>query len=173
MWEYIKSNGKYFIYALFTNIIFGAIYYLVFWWLIRYSLLYAYFGCLLLIFIGLWLDKQTLEYITSDKLIVELKGMTQVDKKKNSSLIKWIFKSYVSFKTILFIFYFVIIIVSQIINIAPDFVGKDISNFVMANSYGIVLLLAWDRIKGQFAKDREEMEEKAISFEKQVNEEGK
>ena len=168
MLDFIKRNGKYFVYALFTNIIFGAIYYLVFWWLVRYSLLFAYLGCLVLIFIGLWLDKQTLKYIMSDKMVTELKKMAEADQKKNLNLIKWILDSYVSFKTILFIFYFVIIIVSQVINIAPDFVGKDVSNFVMANSYGIVLLLAWDRIRGQFAKDRGEMKGKATLLEQQL-----
>lgn len=164
-----KQISKYLLYALGTNVIFGVIYYLVFTWLVGYSLLYAYLGSLALIIIGLALDN-TLKYLTSEKAIIEIKRLPEKDREKNYLLIQWIMDSFVSFKTVLFVFYFFILVVSQIINIAPTLLGEDISNFILANSYGIVLLIAFDRIIAQFSKDRKETKKKLECFREAFNE---
>ena len=170
MLKKIKSAKKYLLYAFFTNIIFGLIYYFVFSWLVQYSLLYAYVGCLVLIFTGLYLDKYLLKGIVSRKTVAQIKSLTDKDKEKNYRLIQRILDSFVSFKTILFVFYFFITVASQVLNIAPTLVGEDINNFVTANSYGIVLLLALDMIIEQFSKDRADMKEEAELFEQYMNE---
>ena len=63
--------------------------------------------------------------------------------------------SFVSFKTVLYMFYIFILIFSQIIDFYPALVGENIGNFISANSYSILLLIALDQVIGQFSKDRE------------------
>ena len=162
----IKHAKNYLLYALFSNILFGFIYYLVFSQLVKHSLLAAYLGCLALIFIGLYLDKIILRDIVSEKTIDQIKNLNATDQKKNYRLIQIVLNSFVSFKTILFVFYFFILIASQVLNIAPSLANENISSFITANSYGMVLLLAFDRIVGQFSKDREVTKEKSKLFEK-------
>ena len=166
----LNHAKKYLIYAIFTNILFGLIYYFVFSWLIRYSLLHAYLGCLTLIFVGLWLDKYLLKTLTSQKTIMEIKNLNAKDKAKNYRYIQLLLDSFVSFKTILFVFYFFILVASQVLTIDPSLANDNISNFINANSYGIVLLLALDQIIVQFSKDREESREKLALFESNMNE---
>jgi hypothetical protein len=161
----IKRAKNHLLYVIFSNIIFGFIYYLVFSQLVKHSLLAAYLGCLALIFIGLYLDKLILREIISEKTIVQIKNLSATDQEKNHRLIQTLLNSFVSFKTILFVFYFFILIASQVINIAPSLANENISRFITANSYGMVLLLAFDRIVGQFSKDREMIVEKSELFE--------
>ena len=160
----IKPVKNYLLYAVFSNIIFGFIYYLVFSQLVKISLLVAYLGCLALIFTGLYLDKLLMRDIISGKTIDQIKHLNATDQVKNYRLIQTILNSFVSFKTILFVFYFFILVASQVLNIAPSLANENISNFITANSYGMVLLLAFDRIIGQFAKDREMTKEKSELF---------
>jgi len=169
----IKHAKNYLLYAVFSNIIFGFIYYLVFSQLVKHSLLAAYLGCLALIFIGLYLDKFLLRDILSAKTIAQIKHLTVTDQKKNYHLIQTILNSFVSFKTILFVFYFLILVASQVLNIAPSLANETISNFITANSYGMVLLLAFDRIVGQFSKDRKMTKEKSELFKATMNENDK
>ena len=162
----IKKASNYLIYVLFSNVLFGAIYYFVFTRLAKYSLLYAYMGSLALIFIGLWIDSIMKKYFISEKLMNELQALDDKSRETNYKMLQWIINNFVSFKTVLFVFYFFILVFSQIINIDPSQVNESIRNFILANSYGIVLLIAFDRIIGQFAKDRKEMGEISESLEK-------
>ena len=168
MLDKIKRASKHIVYIVFTNIIFGILYYLVFKLLVGFSLLYAYLGCIALIIIGLLLDNLMIKELTSEKTIAKINSLTEKDKKSNISLILLVFDCFVSFKTILFIFYLFIIIASQIINIAPSLVGENLTNFVTANSYGIVLLIAIDRMVGHFAKDKAEMKKNTEVFMQKV-----
>ena len=170
MLKKMKHARKYLLYVILTNIIFGLIYYLVFSWLVKHSLQHAYLGCLVLIFMGLYLDNYLLKSLTSKKTVMEIQHMKAEDKEKNYRLIQRILDSFVSFKTILFVFYFFILVASQILNIKPTLVNEDMKNFITANSYGIVLLLAWDRIIGQFSRDRKDMKEKAELLGKSMQE---
>jgi len=153
----IKRIGKHCLYAVITNIIFGIIYYLVFSWLIGYSLLYAYAGSLTLIAVGLMLDRYMINALASNSTIIELKKLSKEDRETNYRLIQWLMDSFVSFKTILFVFYFFILIVSQVMNMDPTLIGENLREFIVANSYGIVLLIAIDMISRQFSKDRKDM----------------
>ena len=167
----LKQASRHLLYVLFSNIIFGLIYYLVFSWLVGYSLLCAYLGCLALILLGLVLDKFAKKSLASKSTVMELKKMPEEHREKNYRLIQWFIDSFVSFKTILFVFYLFILVVSQIIDINPALIGEGLSSFVIANSYGIVLLMALDRIGGQFSRDREGMRETSEILKKSLNEE--
>ena len=170
MLDKIKHAKNYLLYAICSNIIFGFIYYLVFSQLVKHSLLAAYLGCLALIFIGLCLDKYLIKDLISEKTVAQIKKLDATDQHKNYRLVQSLLGSFVSFKTILFVFYFLILVASQVLNIAPSLANEEISNFITANSYGMVLLLAFDRIIGQFSKDREMTKEKSEFFEKAMEE---
>ena len=92
------------------------------------------------------------------------------DAEKNYRLIQWIMDSFVSFKTILYLFYVVILIVSQVISINPTLVGENISNFIMANNYSILFLIAFDMLLSQFTKDKERMKEISENLKKSLAE---
>ena len=82
------------------------------------------------------------------------------NQKQNHKIILWIMNSYVSFKTVLFIFYFLILIISQVINIFTSIAGETLTNFILVNNSGLVLVVAYDRILNQFSKDRQAMKER-------------
>ena len=159
------------IYVIFTNIVFGLIYFFVFSWLVEYSLLFAYFGCLGLIVIGLVLDNIMKKGLASEKTITTIKGLSEKDKIANYRMLKFITDSFVSFKTVLFVFYIFVLIASQVISFNPSLAGEKFSNFVTANSYGLVLVIAFYMIVDQIPKDKLEMKEKAAIIEKAINEE--
>lgn len=170
MRDKVKKTSKYILYALYTNLIFGLIYYFAFTWLVKYSLLYAYLGSVALIIIGLILDKYVRKMILSEKIAIQIKDLKDEDREKSYRIIQWLMDSFVSFKTILFVFYFFILVVSQIINIAPTLVNESFGKFIHANSYGIVLIIAFDRIAAQFAKDRKRMKKASEELDKALYE---
>ena len=65
--------------------------------------------------------------------------------------------SFVSFKTILYVFYFFILLVSQVLIFNTALAGESLNSFILANNYGIVLLIAFDKIIKEFSRDRKEM----------------
>lgn len=166
----VRRTSRYLVFALYTNVVFGLIYYFVFMWLVEYSLLYAYAGSLALIAMGLGLDEYLKRALTESRILMELNRSKDKDRARLYRIFQWFLDSFVSFKTILFIFYFFILVASQVINIEPTLMGEDLSNFVVANSYGIVLLIAVDRIAGQFSKDRKEMRKRSENLKKAMEE---
>lgn len=162
----IRQVGRHALYVIVSNTVFGLVYYVTFTWLIGYSLLYAYAGSLALIVLGIQLDRPVRKAVRPEAVMADLSKLKEKDREKNYRLVQWFIASFVSFKTVLFVFYFLILVVSQVINIAPDLAGAKLSNFVLANNYGIVLLIAFDRIAGQFAKDRKEMAEVSAALQK-------
>ena len=161
----IKQIGKHLFYILWSNVIYGLILYFLFTWLAEYSLLYAYFGNLSLIIIGLAIDAYFLKILQSKKLMMQLKEENDA---KNYRLIQRLVDSFVSFKTILYLFYVIILIFSQILTINPTFVGENISNFILANNYSILFLIAFDMLLGQFSKDKERMKEISENMKKSL-----
>ena len=166
MLDKIKKIRKYILYIIFTNTLFGIIYFLVFNSLVKYSLLWAYLGCLGLIVFGLVIDKSLIKFLA----VEGLNKLSEKELKQNKKTILWLTESFVSFKTVLFVFYFFILIISQIINIVPSLVGEAFSKFILANSSGIVLIIAFDRIINQFSKDRKDMFEKHEEFKRYFQE---
>jgi hypothetical protein len=64
---------------------------------------------------------------------------------------------FISFKTLIYLLYLFILIASQIIDFNPDLIGENLVNFIQANNYSILFLLAFDTLIGQFSKDKERM----------------
>ena len=149
------------LYVLFSNIIYGLIMYYVYTWLVGYSPLYAYFGNLALIILGLALDEFTLKMLQSEM---------EKDIEKIYRYVQWMINNFVSFKKILYLFYVFILIFSQIIDSNPALVGEGLRNFILANSYSILLLIAVDALIGQFSKDRERMNKISAKLKKSLPE---
>ena len=164
----IRQISRYAIYILWSNAIYGLIVYSVFTWLSPYSLLLAYGGNLALIFLGLALDEYSLKMLQSKKLVVQVKE--EKDSEKNYRLVQQIMDSFVSFKTALYLFYLFILIFSQIINLYPAFANENIRNFIKANDYSVLFLLALDTLTARFTRDRERMKIISETFKKSMSE---
>jgi hypothetical protein len=160
----IKQISKHLIYIIGTNIIYGLIVYFVFSWLTGYSLLYAYLGNLVLIISGLAIDNYSQKMFQSEKFIKQLKE--DKNSEKNYRLFQWIIDNFVSFKAILYLFYIVILIISQLIKFEPALFSEDIRNFIGANDYSILFLISVDTVIGQFSNDKIKMKQISENFKK-------
>ena len=160
-----KKITGFLLYILFTNTIFGFILYYTFTWLVGYSPLYAYLGNLAFIILGLLMDDYVIKVLVRD---LQLKKRA---KKSEKALIISLLSSYISFKTVLYLFYIFILIISQIIKFYPDLLNEALGNFISANTYSILLLMSIDKIILQFIKDRSKMNEILEKFKDYLNEE--
>jgi len=106
------------------------------------------------------------KFYESKKLVAML--TKEKDIEKNYRLIRLQLDSFVSFKTVLYIFYIFILVFSQILDFYPELIGGNIGNFVNANSYSILLLIAFDQVIGQFSKDRERTAKISSKLEKEL-----
>ena len=167
----IVQMSKYIAYIFFSNLIYGFILYFVFTWLSGFSQLYAFFGNLALIIMGLAVDEYQQKWMLSNKMITDIKQLkNEKDIEKNYRLVRRMIDSFVSFKTVLYIFYVFILIASQIITFNPALVGGNLSNFVLANSYSILPVIAIDMLIKQFSKDRKRMAKASENLEKAFTE---
>ena len=155
----IKRIGKFILFFIYSNVIYGLIVYFVFTWLAGYSLLAGYFGNLVLIILGLAVDSSIHKTLQSKNLAKQLKD--EKNPEQGYRFIQFVIDNYVSFKTTLYIFYVIILVFSQIIAFYPTLLSANISNFILANNYSILILIAFDMLFGQFSKDKDRM--KAIS----------
>ena len=165
----IKRIIKYLLYALMTNVIYGLILYFVFTWLAGYSLLYAYFWNLAFIIIGLVLDEVNHGLYQSDKFLSEIQSNT-LEAKLGKDFLGFYLDAFISFKTILYLFYTVILIFSHINKFYQIFVNEDLVNFIAANEYSILFLIAVDMFIQQFSKDRVRMKKISSKFKKYLTE---
>jgi hypothetical protein len=168
MKEKIKRILKFILFFIYTNAIYGLIVYFVFTWLAGYSLLAGYLGNLVLIILGLTIDANMYKMLQSKKLVKELK-----DDKNSEQAYRYIqnlLKNYISFKTALYLFYVIILVLSQVIVFYPTLFNENISHFIMANNYSILILIAFDMLSSQFLKDKERKKEIAGKLERALSE---
>ena len=145
-----KKIIKYVLYFIYGSVIYGVILFLVYTWLAGYSHVFAYLGNLALIIFALATDDYMFKiYDTA------MQTKKYVEEFRKSRFLRFQLDSYISFKTTLYLFYIFILFFSQIINSSPALLNQDFLNFVSANEYGILLLIAVDLLTGQFKKDRE------------------
>ena len=169
-----KRIIKYAGYIILSNTIYGTIVFFSFTLLVGYSLLLAYFVNLMLIILGLLIDEHTLKMYKSEKLISQLKELKQAKDEKNFNinfrLIEWVTDSFVSFKTTLYLFYVFMLLFTQVINSYPDLVSEKLGNFIHANEYTILILVAVDMLINQFTKDRKKIKKISEEFKKSFKE---
>jgi len=169
-----KKSLKVLLYAVSSNAIFGTIIFFTYTWLARYSVLYAYLGNLSLIIIGLLMDEYMIKSFQSKKLAIQIKQIEKVkDREANYRLIKGILNSFVSFKTVLYTLYILILILAQIIDYYPTLFNEDMRSFILANNYSILIIVAFDLALGEFLKDRKKSKDTLESLNNNLNEDQK
>ncbi|MCL2807394.1 MAG: hypothetical protein FWD27_04415 [Coriobacteriia bacterium] len=145
----IKQIGKHVLYVLFSSALYGLALYLVTIWLAGYSLLWAYVGNLVLIIFALWSDEFAIKQFKS--AITTKEGREALEKDR----FFWFYAdSFVSYKTVLYLFYVVVLIASQVAEFYPDIFSEEVASFLLANRFSILILLAYDMLTQQFSKDR-------------------
>lgn len=164
----IIQTSKFIVYDLIFIVIYGVILYFVFTWLAGYSLLYAYLGNIGLILLVIAVDEYIIKILQSEDAVSRL--IKENDKETDYSSIQGLMNNAISFKTELYLFYVFILIFSQIIEFSPTLVSANLSKFILANSYSILLLIAFDRILQSFSNDRERMKKMSANFKKSFSE---
>ena len=146
----IKKINKYLIYDILGMAVYGLILYFGFTWLAKFSLLYAYLWNFALIILAVLINGYTDKIMQSDKAIMMCKQKYGAEK-----TYLMLSGGFISFKTLIYSFYLLILIFSQIIDFNPALIGENLVNFVRSNNYSILFLLAFDTLIGQFSKGRE------------------
>ncbi|MCL2638656.1 MAG: hypothetical protein FWD48_09845 [Oscillospiraceae bacterium] len=151
----LKKFFNHFTYAILSNTIYGFIVYFLYTWLIGFSLLYVYLANLALILLFLALDEGMLRILEPKKLAEMIKE--DKNRERSSRQILWVIDSFVSFKTVLYLFYILVLVAAQIIDSYPALLNENLMNFIHANNYSILVLIAADQLVGQFSKDRKRL----------------
>ena len=162
---------KVLLYAVSSNAIFGSILFFSFTWLAGYSVLYAYLGNLALIIIGLLMDEHMVKSFQSKKLAMQIRQIEKAkDREINYRIIKGVLNNFVSFKTVLYTLYILILILAQIIDFYPMLFNEDIRSFLLANNYSILIIVAFDLALGEFLRDRKKSKDVLEKFNDNLNE---
>lgn len=152
----MKRIGKYVAYGISSNVLYGLILYSLVTWLARHSLLYAYVGNLAMVALGLAGDIVILKSLTSQKYVTLLKK--EKNGEKEYQAFQWLFDNYVSFKAMLYLFYAILLIASQIINFSNIALGEDLTNFMRTTDYSILIIIAFEEFVERFSQGRRNAE---------------
>jgi len=144
---------KYFIYALFSALVYGLLLYYGIFALFKDiagdSLMTVYIGNAIVIFFSLAVDKIIHGILESEKFVIT---------KKNYRIARLFFlDTSVSFKAALYLFYIFALILSHVIELYPALVSDDIGVFFITIEYGILLVIALDALMGQVSIDLDRM----------------
>ncbi|MDR2889193.1 MAG: hypothetical protein LBV33_05060 [Lachnospiraceae bacterium] len=157
----IKKLINYLLYIIWSNTIYGLALYSAVTRVARESLLGAYFINIGLIIFGLVMDELIVRKFFTPKKIISDYEKTKTEKEKRFYRLQTRFMThnFVSFKSSLYLFYILVLILSQVINFDPSLVGQDMANFIQTTDYSIILLVGLDDFGGQFFRDRERMKQ--------------
>ena len=135
--------------TLITAIIIGIItYFVIYGWLANGHLLTAYILNIAFIAIILVLDKAADHLMTKDEFLTE--GRSRL----RNIFARILFVTHlVSFKTALYLFYIVMLIVSRISILEPELIDIYHRGFINTVEYGIVLLIPLDKFVELMTKD--------------------
>jgi len=141
-----KVTSIYIMAAIITAILYGFIAYIIIYHrLAGGSVLLAYLYNIALIIIFLSLDKLIHAKLQSDKFVVT---------RRNYLFALWIhIENYISFKTTIYLFYIFILITSRISFLDPTLVSEDFRNFILSIEYGLILVIAFDKLTEHVFKD--------------------
>lgn len=146
----LKQVNKYFIYDILGTVIYGLILYFGFTWLSRLSLVYGYLWNFALVILTTLFDRYSIKNMQSDKMVMMMIEKYGIEKTK-----RMMTGGFITFKTLLYFFYIFILIASQVIKFNPTLISENLVNFILANDYSILFLLAFDTLIVQFSKDKE------------------
>jgi len=148
---------KYIIYAIVATVIYGVtVYFLIYKPLAGDSLVYVYIGNMVMIILALAVDGIIHGVLQSKEFVIT---------KKNYLRARFFYMdSYVSFRTTVYMFYIVILIVSQILSLGPMLINEDLGNFILTIEYGIILVIALDTLFGAIFDDMERIRKISEKF---------
>ena len=144
-----KPINKYFLYDILGIAAYGSVLYFGFIWLAGLSVLYAYLWNFALIILAVAFESFAERFLQSDNVIAMYKKKHGTKKAHLMMAGGWL-----SFKTLIYSFYLIILIASRLIDFNPALVSENLADFVLSNNYSILFLLAFDTLIGQFSKDR-------------------
>ncbi|MCL2109345.1 MAG: hypothetical protein FWH20_08390 [Oscillospiraceae bacterium] len=145
-----KFINKYFILDVSGTLFYGLILYFGFTWLSGFSLLLAYLWNLVLIGFTVLISNYTKKLLQSDEYVAAIK-----EKYGAVRASRILTGGFVSFKTLILLFYLLIVIMSQIIEFYPHLINTNLAEFILSNQYNIVFLLAIESLIRQFSRDKE------------------
>lgn len=146
-------------YVVSSNILYGVALY----WLVRclagYSLAHAYLGNLAMIAGGLALDTWMFKTYMSAEFVehirkVSVKTHGIVDVTVELKGLRWLADYYVSFKAVLYLFYAVLMVVSQVINLGGLTVDDGIAVFLQTTDYSLLIVIAIDEFFERYSQGR-------------------
>ena len=142
----IRTIIIYVAFAILMAVVYGyAAFTAIFMNLADGSMLHAYLWNIIFIIILLVYDKIAQTRMQSPKFVIT---------KRNYFIALWMhIENYISFKTTLYIFYIFILIASRVTTIDPTLVSEDFRNFVLSIEYGLILVIAFDKLVEHLFKD--------------------
>lgn len=146
----IGHINKYLVYDILGIAVYGLVLYFGFTWLAGFSLLYASLWNFALIVLAVAFDAYANKIVQSDETIKLMKEKYNAEKVDHM-----IRGGFVSFKSLIYLFYLFLLVASKTIDINPAIASENFVHFIHTNDYSIVFLLAFDTFINQFAKDRE------------------
>jgi prepilin signal peptidase PulO-like enzyme (type II secretory pathway) len=165
MFKKLLKRSRFILLELLGAAVYGVVLYFLFTWLAGYSLLYAYFGSLVLMILLIAAEEYSIRIMESDDTLKKMSE--QAAQKGREDFYRSQAEGFVyntSVKTILYLFYVFILIFSKIVEYNPTLVNEDIGTFILENNFSILMLIALDRLFGQATKERERMRKLAARF---------
>jgi|GEM_PF-542994 len=149
----------YFLSSCLFAVIYGLIsYFGIYRGFAQENALLTYFLNLVFIVIGLILDHISMKYAYSKNPY-----LTEDSIKQMSALTKILYQSaLISFRTSLYAFYMIALILSRVTILEPNLIPFQLGNFLTSVEYGLILLIAADKLQEQLIKDEKRIEK--ISF---------
>ncbi len=167
MSDQLKRIGNHAIYMAVSNVIYGFALYSLVAWLARRSLLYAYIANLVMVALALAMDRFMLKYFASPKIVAEIKREKNAE--QNYRIVRWFMDNYISFKATLYLFYAVLLIVSQIISFGNITIDDNFNNFLRTTDYSILMVIAFDDFFERLSQGRRNAETALEKFKENWN----
>jgi len=159
-----KSTQVFFyvLYSLLMAVAYGLVsFFVVYRLLANEVVLTAYIWNIVFIVGFIALDKLANDILLSDELVIT---------KKNYYVAMVLHAtSYVSFKTVLYLFYTFILIVSRISILEPNLMSADFRGFVLSIEYCLILVVAFDKFSEHLLKDDRRIKRITAKFAKFSN----
>jgi len=162
-WRLLQNKpsqlAAYLIHSLFSAAVYGFVtYFFVFRLLSGESVLRAYIWNIVFIALLLVLDKLINETLLSKELVIT---------KANYFFAMLVhILSFISFKTVLYLFYTFILVISRVSILEPDLFSESFRGFVLSIEYCLILVVAFDKFTEYLSKDTERIKRITAKFAK-------
>jgi len=116
----------------------------------------------------LWNVAFIIFFLISDKIVhIRMESRDYVITRRNYLRELWRYiESYVSFKTTIYFFYIFILVASRVTLLEPTLVSADFRSFLLSIEYGLILVVAFDKLTEHLFKDLKRVKAIAEKFKK-------